>query len=212
MDTLATLFLYSSRQYSALADNIFGNSVQQSQFASSVSNMRMQTAKTIMGTPLDITVELGDEDVEILTAEEDWPSCLALDNLIMREMADDEAKFLPLLMGVYTAAHKGAAYLSNADDCPKHKMCLACGSISEEWECPTCGNGRNWLTGVEVPENTEEIKPTVDDTEIEVSLPNLSFADFPPERPVQPMRWEVLFDEQDDDIFKATGLARPTLG
>lgn len=212
MDTLSTLFLQSARQYSALADNVFGDSVQQSQFASSVSNMRMQVAKAITSTALDIQIDLNDEDIEFLNTEADWQSCIAFDNLLMREMAaHDEAKFLPLLAGVFVIAHQGAAYASPVDDRPKYKQCLGCGAISEQWECPICGNGKNWLTGVEVPENTEEPETIVAASE-EVSLPNLSFADFPPEMPAQPKRWEVLLNTQEDDIFKATGLARPTLG
>lgn len=211
METLATLFLHSSRQYSAFADNIFGNSVEQSHFASTLSSMRMQVAKAITGTPLDIKIELGDEDMEILAAEERWSSCLALDNFLMREMANDEAKFLPLLMGVFVAAHQGAAYASQVDNRPEYKQCLACGAVTEQWQCPICGNGKNWLVSVEIPENTEEQETIVDSTE-EVVLPNLSFADFPPERPAVPRKWEVFIGDQDeDDIFKATGLSKPLL-
>lgn len=211
MSTLSNLFLHSARMYSSLADAVFGDSVEQSQFASTVSSMRMQATKAITGTPLDIKIELGDEDMEILTAGEGWPSCLALDNHIMRVMAaHDEQKFLPLLMGIYTAAHRGAAYASQADDRPKHKKCLSCGSISEQWQCPVCDSGKNWLVGVEVPENTEEIGP--EDNTDEVSLPNLSFGDFAPEMPAFPKRWEVFFGGKgEDDIFQATGLVRPTL-
>lgn len=207
METLATLFLYSSQKYSSLADEIFGDSVEKSQFASTISNQRMQVAKNITGTPLDITVEL-DEDMEILAAEEGWQSCLALDNLLMRVMAEDESKFLPLLTGIYVAANRGAAYASSVDDRPEYKQCLACGAVSETWECPVCGNGRNWLVGVEVPENTEKIEP--EDVSDEVSLPNLSFGDFAPVMPAVPKKWEVLVGEQEgNDIFTATGLSKP---
>ena len=205
MATLSTLFLYSSCKYSTLADSVFGDSVQQSQFASSISAMRMQTAKAIMGTPRDIVIELDDEVMEALSGGPDWQYCLAFDNLIMRVMSHNEQAFLPLLNGVYTAAHKGVAYASQVDDRPEHKLCLSCGSISEQWECPICGNGRNWLKGVEVPENTEEVEP-------ENTMPNFTFGDFPPERPIKPKKWEVLCNGREDDIFKATALARPTLG
>lgn len=212
MSTLSNLFLQSARMYSSLADAVFGDSVNWSQFASSVSNMRMQTAKTIMGTALDVEIDLNDEDMEILSEDPTWQSCIEMDNLLMREMAAyDEAQFLPLLNGVYVAAHRGAAYASSVDDRPKYKQCLGCGAVTEQWQCPVCLNERNWLTGVEVPENTEAPVKIVDASE-DVSLPNLSFGDFPPEMPAQPKRWEVLFDEQENDIFKATGLMRPTLG
>lgn len=208
MNTLSTLFLHSSRAYSALADAIFGDSVSQSQFASSVSTRRMETAKAIIGTPRDIDVELTDDDMEILYAPPCWQTCLALDNLLLHTMAHDERTFLPLLNGVYTTAHRGLAYASPANIQPKHKLCLGCGAISEAWTCPVCGNEGNWLTGVEVPENEEE--PTEDVTDF--SLPNISLGDFPSERSVQPKRWEVFFfDGQEDDIFKATGLAKPQL-
>lgn len=206
MDTLSTLFLHSARMYSVLADNVFGDSVEQSQFASTVSSRRMQTSKALTSTSLDIQIDLDDENIELLTAEADWQSCLALDNLLLHIMAHDEQKFLPLLNGVYTAAHKGATYASQANDRPKNKQCLSCGSISEVWECPTCGSGRNWLVGVEIPENVMAEEPCGN------SMPNFSFGDFAPEQPVQPKRWEVIFCGQEDDIFKATGLLRPTLG
>lgn len=204
METLATLFLYSAQKYSSLADSIFGDSVQQSQFASSISNMRMQVAKSITSTALDIQIDLNDEDIEFLNTEADWQSCLALDNLLMRIMSDDESKFLPLLNGVFVAAHRGAAYLSNVDNRPEYKQCLSCGAVTEQWQCPICSNEKNWLIGVEVPENTEEIEQIFD-------INKISFGDFPPERPVQPKKWEVLFGIQDDDIFKATGLSKPLL-
>lgn len=204
METLATLFLYSAQKYSSLADEIFGDSVEKSQFASTISNQRMQVAKNITGTPLDIKIELGDEDMEIFAAEEGWQNCLALDNILMREMAHDEAQFLPLLAGVFVSAHQGVAYLSKADDRPKYKQCLGCGAITETWQCPVCLNEKNWLVGVEVPENTVETEQIFD-------INKISFGDFPPERPVQPKKWEVLFDIQEDDIFTATGLSKPLL-
>lgn len=211
MDTLSSLFLHSSRQYSSLADAIFGDSVEQSQFASAISSRRMQTAKAITGTALDVDVELDDEDMEILTAEAGWHSSLELDNVLMRIMAEDERAFLPLLTGVFTAAHTGAAYASRGNDTPKQKMCLSCGAICEQWVCPICGNEKNWLTGVDVPENTEKTDPKADATEMQVSLPNLSFGDAAPEIPVLPRRWEVFFGGRENDIFKATGLTRPIL-
>lgn len=210
MNTLSTIFLHSARMYSSMADAIFNDSVEWSQFASTVSGMRMQTAKAIIGTSRDIEIELDDEDMEILDGAPGWQACLALDNLLMREMADhNEAQFLPILTGVFVAAHKGVAYASNANDRPENKLCLACGAISEQWTCPVCGNERNWLTSVEIPENEEE---ATEPTEKGVSLPNISFGDYAPELPVQPPKWEVSFDGRKGDIFTATGLARPQLG
>lgn len=51
MNTLSILFLHSARMYSSLADAIFKDSVEQSQFASAISSRRMQTAKAITVDP-----------------------------------------------------------------------------------------------------------------------------------------------------------------
>ena len=102
------ILLESARRYSTLAGIVFNVSVQQSNFASTISGQRMTLAKLAIQKQTDFTVILEGNELETYQTTEQtdnviemWEDCLSFDEVIQKILkTSDTAKWEPVILGV----------------------------------------------------------------------------------------------------------------
>lgn len=158
MMDICILLLESARRYSALADEAFRTSVQQSHFANGMVSKRMTWAKIFVQKQINFEVTLTDEQLEIFNVAVEpgdltavWESCLNLDFILLALIEKEELS--PVAMGLQLAIEHGKTLLEVCKEDPKKSerwKCLNCGAVvelekdTESMPCPVCDMGENW--------------------------------------------------------------------
>lgn len=164
------ILLESARRYSALADTVFNISVQQSNFASTISGQRMTLAKLTIQKQTDFTVFFGGKELETYqtteqkdSAIEMWEDCLSFDEVIQKILEEnDAAKWEPVILGLQSAIEKGDVFLKNiisGRDNADIWQCQNCGAArfttGQPEICSICDSQTNWMVGIEINEADE---------------------------------------------------------
>ena len=159
------ILLESARRYSALADMVFNVSVQQSNFASTISAQRMTLAKLVIQKQTDFTVILEGNELKIYQATEQkdnviemWEDCLSFDEVIQKILeTSDAAKWEPVILGLQSAIEKGDGFLKeiiSGRDNADVWQCQNCGAArfttGQPEFCPICDSQNNWMVAVEL--------------------------------------------------------------
>ena len=164
------ILLESARRYSTLADTAFNISVQQSNFASTISGQRMTLAKLTIQKQTDFTVIFGGKELETYqtteqkdSAIEMWEDCLSFDEVIQKILEEnDAAKWEPIILGLQSAIEKGDVFLKNiisGRDNADVWQCQNCGAATfttgQPEICSICDSQTNWMVPVELNETDE---------------------------------------------------------
>ena len=156
--SLCVLLLESSRRYSALADAVFGFSVEQSHFANIISGQRMTLAKVVVQKQMDFVIALEGEALETYqchgqmdVTQEMWEDCLSLDEII-QEILEDDDSWKPVVQGLQNIVQKGEEFAKEITEGRGETeawICLNCGAVESfvtNVACPICNVSKNWLT------------------------------------------------------------------
>ena len=164
------ILLESARRYSTLADIVFNVSVQQSNFASTISGQRMTLAKLAIQKQTDFTVILEGNELETYQTTEQtdnviemWEDCLSFDEVIQKILqTSDAAKWEPVILGLQSAIEKGDVFLKNiisGRDNADVWQCQNCGAATfttgQPEICSICDSQTNWMVPVELNETDE---------------------------------------------------------
>ena len=159
------ILLESARRYSALADMVFNVSVQQSNFATTISAQRMTLAKLVIQKQTDFTVILEGNELETYQSTEQkdnviemWEDCLSFDEVIQKILeTSDAAKWEPVILGLQSAIEKGDGFLKeiiSGRDNADVWQCQNCGAArfttGQPEFCPICDSQNNWMVAVEL--------------------------------------------------------------
>ena len=168
--SFCAILLESARRYSTLADTVFNISVQQSNFASTISGQRMTLAKLAIQKQTDFTVVHAGNEVEIYQTTEQkdnviemWEDCLSFDEAIRKILENnDAAKWEPVILGLQSAIEKGDIFLKeiiSGRDNADAWQCQNCGAVrfttGQPEFCSICDSQSNWMVAVELNEADE---------------------------------------------------------
>ena len=168
--SFCAILLESARRYSTLADTAFNISVQQSNFASTISGQRMTLAKLAIQKQTDFTVILEGSELETYQTTEQkdnviemWEDCLSFDEVIQKILeTSDAAKWEPVILGLQSAIEKGDVFLKNiisGRDNADVWQCQNCGAATfttgQPEICSICDSQTNWMVPVELNETDE---------------------------------------------------------
>ena len=163
--SLCVLLLESSRRYSALADAVFGFSVEQSHFANMISGQRMTLAKAVVQKQIDFVIPLEGESLEIYqctgqidNALELWEDCLSLDEILQIVLENnDQNAWEPIILGTQATAEKCEIFLKEITDGRGESnswQCQNCRALKfttgQPEICSICGSQNNWMVAVEL--------------------------------------------------------------
>ena len=159
------ILLESARRYSTLADIVFNVSVQQSNFASTISGQRMTLAKLAIQKQTDFTVILEGNELETYQTTEQtdnviemWEDCLSFDEVIQKILeTSDAAKWEPVILCLQSTIEKGDGFLKeiiSGRDNADVWQCQNCGAArfttGQPEFCPICDSQNNWMVAVEL--------------------------------------------------------------
>ena len=156
--SLCALLLESSRRYSALADVVFGFSVEQSNFANKISGQRMTLAKVVVQTQMDFAITMEGGALEIFQCSgqmdvilELWEDCQSLDKLIQELLKAADDSWGPIIQELKNTIQKSEQFSKEITEGRGEAdgwQCLNCGAIIQQQSnsCPICNSKHNWIS------------------------------------------------------------------